>query len=71
VRERAMEPVKIREDILNMKHSIKDMVLTYNTEEALNRALSIACPEDLVLITGSLFIVGEVKEYYQKCVNIA
>jgi len=45
------------------------MVLTGSTEEALGRALSMARPEDLVLITGSLFIVGEVKEYYQRCVK--
>jgi dihydrofolate synthase/folylpolyglutamate synthase len=68
--ERAMEPAKIKEEILNMEHSIKDIILTCNTEEALSRALSLACPEDLVLITGSLFIVGEVKEHYQRCVNI-
>jgi len=66
---RALEPAKIEAQILNMKHSIKDMVLTGSTEEALGRALSMARPEDLVLITGSLFIVGEVKEYYQRCVK--
>lgn len=61
---RALEPAKIKEEILNTEHTIKDIVLTHNTEEALSRALSIASPEDLVLITGSLFIVGEVKEHY-------
>jgi len=69
VPKRAMEPVKIKEEILNMKSNAKDMILTYNTEEALNGALSIARPEDLVLITGSLFIVGEVKEHYSRCVK--
>ena len=68
---RALEPAKIKEEILNMEHGIKDMILTYNTEEALNRALSIAGPEDLVLITGSLFIVGEVKEHCQRCTKTA
>jgi dihydrofolate synthase/folylpolyglutamate synthase len=66
---RASEPAKIKEEILNMKHGIKDMILTYDTEEALARALSMANPEDLVLITGSLFIVGEVKEHYSGCVK--
>lgn len=61
---RALEPAKIKEEILNAEHTIKDIILTYNTEEALSRALSIASPEDLVLITGSLFIVGEVKGHY-------
>ena len=68
---RALEPAKIKEEILNMKYNIEDTILTYNTEEALNRALSIASPEDLVLITGSLFIVGEAKEHYSGCVNTA
>ncbi len=66
---RALEPAKIKEEISNMEYGIKDIVLTYNTEEALKKALSIASPEDLVLITGSLFIIGEVKEHCQRCVN--
>lgn len=66
---RALDPAKIRESILNMKHDVKDIILTHNTEEALSRALSMARPEDLVLITGSLFIIGEVKEHYAKCMN--
>ncbi|MDP3730227.1 MAG: folylpolyglutamate synthase/dihydrofolate synthase family protein [Candidatus Omnitrophota bacterium] len=71
VSSRALDPVEIREKILNTKHDIKDVILTHNTEEALNTALTMACPEDLVLITGSLFIVGEAKEHYQKCENTA
>jgi len=54
---------------LDMKHGIKDIILTSNTEEALSGALSKAGPEDLVLITGSLFIVGEAKEHCQRCVK--
>ena len=64
-----MEPAKIKEEILNIEDSVKDIILTPNTEEALSRALSIASPEDLVLVTGSLFIVGEVKEHYQRCMS--
>ena len=66
---RALDPMMIKEEILNMRHSVKEIILTCDTDEALNRALSIASPEDLVLITGSLFIVGEVKEHYSKCMN--
>jgi len=69
VSSRALDPVKIKEEISSMKHGIKDIILTSNTEEALSRANSIASPEDLILITGSLFIVGEVKEHYQRCAN--
>jgi len=66
---RALDPVKIKEEILNMKHDGSGVVLTGNTEEALSRALSAACPEDLILVTGSLFIVAEAKEHYQRCAN--
>ncbi len=69
VTSRALDPVKMEEDILNMDHGVKDVILTSNTEEALSSALSMASPEDLVLITGSLFVVGEVKEHYQRCVK--
>lgn len=61
---RALDPMKIKEEIMDMKHSIKDITLTYNTQDALNRALSSARPADLILITGSLFVVGEIKEHY-------
>ncbi len=66
---RALEPAKIETQMLSIKCGVKAAVLTDNTKEALSRALSMARPEDLVLIAGSLFIVGEVKDHYQKCVN--
>ncbi|MDO8535968.1 MAG: folylpolyglutamate synthase/dihydrofolate synthase family protein [Candidatus Omnitrophota bacterium] len=68
---RAMDPLNIKEMISNMKHGIKDVIITDNTIDALSKALAAAQPKDLVLVTGSLFIVGEVKEYYQKCVKMA
>ncbi len=54
---RALEPSKIKEYIKG-----KDAILTSNVEEALEKAASIAKPEDLLLITGSLFVVGEARE---------
>ncbi len=63
---RALDPVKIKEEISNMKNDVKDVILTGNTEEALSRALSVASPDDLILVTGSLFIVGEVREHCQR-----
>ncbi|MFA5085709.1 MAG: cyanophycin synthetase, partial [Candidatus Omnitrophota bacterium] len=70
VANRALDPSKMREEISAMGHDAKDVVLTSDTGEALDRALSMADSEDLVLITGSLFIVGEIKEHYQRCANI-
>ena len=63
---RALDPVKIKEEMSNMKNDVKDVILTGNTEEALSRALSAASPDDLILVTGSLFIVGEVREHCQR-----
>ena len=37
----------------------KDIYVTQNVEDALARANSLAGEEDLILITGSLFVVGE------------
>lgn len=40
----------------------KKSVATFNVEEALELALRQAKPEDLILVTGSLFVVGEALE---------
>jgi dihydrofolate synthase/folylpolyglutamate synthase len=59
---RAMEPDKLKELIekLNIKNQVfvKDMI-----SEAVKYALSIAKKDDLICITGSLFTVGEAREY--------
>ncbi len=66
---RALEPLKIKEVIDKVKSDALDISLTSDTQAALNKALSMADPDDLILVTGSLFIVGEVKEHYKGCVN--
>jgi dihydrofolate synthase / folylpolyglutamate synthase len=66
---RALEPANIKEEILSIRDSAKEIILEPDTGEALSASLSMASPEDLILVTGSLFIVGEVKEHYQKCAN--
>lgn len=66
---RALDPAKIKEEILNIEDGAEDIILTSGTVEALDRALLTANPEDLVLVTGSLFIVGEAKERCEGCVN--
>lgn len=56
--ERACEPSKIKEFIHSKD---KEVILTSGVEEALSRARSMAAEDDLVLVTGSLFVVGEAK----------
>ncbi len=55
--ERAMDPNKIKEFI----HS-KNIIITTNVEEALDSAYSMAAKDDFILVTGSLFVIGETKE---------
>lgn len=59
---RALEPAKIKEFVDVVKHNVKDIILTSNVEDALNKALFNAGQDDLILVTGSLFVVGEAKE---------
>ena len=61
-----MEPADIKGSIVNIGGSIKDMALTSNVEDALTKALSAADKKDLILVTGSLFIIGEAKTYLAK-----
>ncbi len=56
--ERAADPSSINELIRSKK---KNATLTSNVKEALERARTEAAPEDLILITGSLFVVGEAR----------
>ena len=39
-------------------------LLISNPKEALDRARSLACPADLICVTGSLFLVGEIAEHF-------
>jgi len=56
---RACEP----KDIAEVTGSKKGrMILTKNVPEAISRAKELADKEDLILVTGSLFVVGEVRE---------
>jgi dihydrofolate synthase/folylpolyglutamate synthase len=58
---RAVSPEVIKEYIRN-----KALTLTNTVEEALDKAYSKAKEEDLILVTGSLFVVGEAKAYLDK-----
>jgi len=55
---RAMEPSDIAAMITPKD---KDVAIAGCAKDALEKALSIAAPQDLVLVTGSLFVVGEIR----------
>lgn len=63
---RALDPSKIKEISGRNDASVK-----YSVEDAVDIAVKSAAPDDLVLITGSLFIVGEAREIYKECVKVA
>jgi dihydrofolate synthase/folylpolyglutamate synthase len=42
----------------------KKIYITADTKEAIAKASAIAGREDLILATGSLFVVGEIRKYY-------
>jgi dihydrofolate synthase/folylpolyglutamate synthase len=57
--ERAAEPEALREmagEFANRTELIRSV------RQALKRAMTLATPEDLVVVTGSLYFIGEVKE---------
>ncbi|MDD5422874.1 MAG: cyanophycin synthetase, partial [Candidatus Omnitrophica bacterium] len=57
IAERSLDPV-----IMKALITSKNSVVTSNVEEAVKQAKSKAGTEDLILITGSLFVVGEARE---------
>ena len=59
---RACDPSKLKEMITGKEVIIKDKI-----SEAIDYAKKAAKKQDLILITGSLFIVGEAKKHLQKC----
>ncbi len=61
--ERAMDPEAIKGMITPIDKVIS---VTLSTKDALDKAMSVAKPSDLVLITGSLFVVGEAREILVK-----
>ncbi len=62
---RATEPIKLKE--ITEKLNFKNQVIVKNkVDEAVKYALSIAKKDDLICITGSLFTVGEARDYLVK-----
>ncbi|MDP2929292.1 MAG: cyanophycin synthetase, partial [Candidatus Omnitrophota bacterium] len=67
---RALEPDQIKGLAEKISFGDKNIVITSSIDEALKKAKLTAETGDLILVTGSLFIVGEAKGYYKECVNI-
>ena len=61
-------------EVLSVDESIKDLItpktkdvfVAQGIKEALEKAMSQAKPSDLVLVTGSLYVVGEAREILVK-----
>jgi len=66
IAERALQPAKIR-DMITPKD--KNVTVTTGVKEALENAILKAAPQDLVLVTGSLFVVGEARQLLAKGVR--
>jgi len=66
VPERAMEPVKIRETLEQIRND-RSTIIAPNVKEALNIARLNTSPDDLILVTGSLFVVGEAISSLRGC----
>jgi folylpolyglutamate synthase/dihydropteroate synthase len=43
----------------------RSLTVEPNPQRALDRALALASPEDAVFATGSLYLVGEWREYWR------
>ena len=56
---RAVEPEDIKAEIADI---CKDVMITHDTASALEKAESIAGPGDLICITGSVYLAGEVMQ---------
>lgn len=56
---RAVQPMDIRTHIEN---TTKEVTVTYTVEEALKGAKQKAKKDDMILVTGSLYVVGEARQ---------
>ena len=59
--ERAKNPISLKENF-----SEKEVKITDNVDTALNIALDIASSEDLILVTGSFYVVSEAIRFFKK-----
>ncbi|MCX6820657.1 MAG: Mur ligase family protein, partial [Candidatus Aenigmarchaeota archaeon] len=67
VRGRAIEPEKLA---AFAREAGKDAVVVYDPKEAVRQAMELAGTDGLVLVTGSLFVVGEARELWFPAVDL-
>ena len=51
-------------------HHARRVEVVPNPSHALERALELASPEDVVFITGSLFLVGDLRAYWKSRTSV-
>ncbi|HYZ84894.1 MAG TPA: bifunctional folylpolyglutamate synthase/dihydrofolate synthase, partial [Bryobacteraceae bacterium] len=59
-------PRAVRPELLEAEWRAHDPVITQATAEAVQYVREHAAPEDVVVITGSLFVVGEARPCFVK-----
>lgn len=59
---RALDPARIKTAIEKIERNARNPTLTTSVKEAVNGALLKANKDDLIMITGSLFVAGEARE---------
>lgn len=62
IQEKAVDPEELTAWIPDSRQTV---TLTSSVPDALSRALKASGPQDLVVVTGSLFVVGEAMEVFQ------
>ena len=63
---RAMQPGEIEAELAGI---CDGAILTQDTASALEKARSIAAPRDLICITGSVYLAGEVMQIIESTSN--
>ena len=57
---RAEDVARLKQNFLNSRHGLEE---SGNIDEAMQKALRLADKDDLILVTGSLFVVGDTIKY--------
>jgi dihydrofolate synthase/folylpolyglutamate synthase len=52
-------------------HHARSFAVVSSAEQALDQALSQAAPDDAIFITGSLYLVGQLRQYWKSRVQVA
>lgn len=67
VMNRAADPKLIGKEV---KKHLKKFLIIENVKDAVRKALSLSDKKDLILVTGSVFTVGEARELWKKDVDV-